>query len=117
MPALVQRARWEASQRPLFVKTVWQNGVRHAILSKDDPLFARSVESRARILQAQPVLQDQVPTLPPRPTELERCLMKLQLVLATEPKNTNLPDRKNSESHGTPQKCKVDFPLKFPELQ
>uniref|UniRef100_T1HDL9 Uncharacterized protein n=1 Tax=Rhodnius prolixus TaxID=13249 RepID=T1HDL9_RHOPR len=29
--------RWEASQRPLFVKTVWIAGARHAILSQDDP--------------------------------------------------------------------------------
>lgn len=28
---------WETSQRPLFVKSVWQNGYRHAILSKEDP--------------------------------------------------------------------------------
>lgn len=31
--------RWQSSQRPLFVRTVWVNGIRHAILSADDPLL------------------------------------------------------------------------------
>lgn len=30
--------RWESSQRPLFVKSVWMNGYRHAVLSKEDPI-------------------------------------------------------------------------------
>lgn len=29
--------RWESSQRPLFVKSVWLDGYRHAILTKEDP--------------------------------------------------------------------------------
>lgn len=32
---------WESSQRPLFVKTVWKNGYRHAILTKEDPAFKK----------------------------------------------------------------------------
>lgn len=38
---------WESSQRPLFVKSVWQNGYRHAILSKEDPA-AKSKSPRLR---------------------------------------------------------------------
>lgn len=30
-------SRWAASERPLFVRTVWVSGARHAILSPDDP--------------------------------------------------------------------------------
>jgi hypothetical protein len=94
MPAMVQRARWETSQRPLFVKTVWRNGLRHAILSKDDPLCTRREQRRdtsnptilTRLIPSQ---SSQVIT-PARPSELERCLMKLQLVLATEPRPNNV---------------------------
>jgi hypothetical protein len=106
MPALVQRARWEASQRPLFVKTVWQNGVRHAILSKDDPLFTKNEPTRATVsiskfLQSQPSAAEVHPpvSLKPRPSELERCLMKLQLVIATEPKISSPVERKREESY------------------
>ncbi|XP_065352710.1 diacylglycerol kinase kappa-like isoform X2 [Cloeon dipterum] len=78
---LAQRPRWEASQRPLFVRTVVRNGVRHAILWADDPLAA----PRPRPPPLPP--GDEPPAPPPRPSELERCLMKLQLVLAAaEPK-------------------------------
>jgi hypothetical protein len=35
----IMPARWQSSQRPLFVRTVWVNGLRHAILSADDPLY------------------------------------------------------------------------------
>lgn len=31
------RCHWESSQRPLFVKSVWKDGYRHAILTKEDP--------------------------------------------------------------------------------
>lgn len=111
MPALVQRARWEASQRPLFVKTVWQNGVRHAILSKDDPLFAKNEPTRVSIskfLQAQPSAAEVHPpvSLKPKPSELERCLMKLQLVLATEPKISSPAEKKRDESYNIGY-CKV----------
>lgn len=37
MCAIMSSSRWESSQRPLFVKSVWMNGYRHAILSKEDP--------------------------------------------------------------------------------
>jgi hypothetical protein len=115
MPALVQRARWEASQRPLFVKTVWQNGVRHAILSKDDPLFAKNEPSRANVSISK-FLQSQQPSasevhppvsLKPRPSELERCLMKLQLVIATEPKISSPVEKKREESYNSSGNYKV----------
>lgn len=33
------RSHWETSEKPIYVRTVWINGVRHAILSKNDPLL------------------------------------------------------------------------------
>lgn len=41
MPAL-----WQSSQRPMYVKTVWVDGFRHAILTKDDPYFLRNAKKR-----------------------------------------------------------------------
>ncbi|KAI5694921.1 hypothetical protein M8J75_007779 [Diaphorina citri] len=32
------RSHWETSEKSIYVRTVWINGVRHAILSKNDPL-------------------------------------------------------------------------------
>ncbi|XP_059487525.1 uncharacterized protein LOC132203638 [Neocloeon triangulifer] len=111
MPALVQRARWETSQRPLFVKTVWQNGVRHAILSKDDPLFAKNEPAPNRFSKI--LLSQSAPEVPapmrPRPSELERCLMKLQLVLASEPKVAIISEKKRSPDFPSPEE--EVFPL------
>ncbi|KAL1450765.1 hypothetical protein WDU94_003090 [Cyamophila willieti] len=33
------RAHWETSEKSIYIRTVWINGVRHAILSKNDPLL------------------------------------------------------------------------------
>lgn len=37
--------RWESSKRPLFVKSVWIDGYRHAILSDQDPILKRNIKS------------------------------------------------------------------------
>lgn len=37
--------RWESSKRPLFVKQVWQDGYRHAILSEEDPALKKNIKS------------------------------------------------------------------------
>ncbi|KAI5635775.1 hypothetical protein NE865_11473 [Phthorimaea operculella] len=41
MPAL-----WQSSQRPMYVRTVWVGGFRHAILTHDDPFFTRNNSRR-----------------------------------------------------------------------
>lgn len=41
MPAI-----WSSSERPISVRTVWVNGIRHAILTPDDPLL--DVKNRQR---------------------------------------------------------------------
>ncbi|BES87712.1 unnamed protein product [Nesidiocoris tenuis] len=43
-------SRWDASTRPLFVRTVWVSGARHAILTPDDPAkdFIRCPTTSAR---------------------------------------------------------------------
>ncbi|KPI95706.1 hypothetical protein RR46_11419 [Papilio xuthus] len=43
MPAL-----WQASQRPMYIRTVWIDGFRHAILTHDDPLYIELNSKRRR---------------------------------------------------------------------
>ncbi|XP_063624338.1 uncharacterized protein LOC134796225 [Cydia splendana] len=33
--------RWQSSQRPMYVRTVWVDGFRHAILTPDDPYYTK----------------------------------------------------------------------------
>lgn len=40
MPAI-----WSSSERPLSVRTIWVDGIRHPILTSDDPLLAKSKKS------------------------------------------------------------------------
>lgn len=41
MPAL-----WQSSQRPMYVRTVWVDGFRHAILTQDDPYLLKLAKRR-----------------------------------------------------------------------
>lgn len=41
MPAL-----WQSSQRPMYVRTVWVGGFRHAILTQDDPYLLKLAKRR-----------------------------------------------------------------------
>ncbi|CAG5045398.1 unnamed protein product [Parnassius apollo] len=43
MPAL-----WQASQRPMYIRTVWIDGFRHAILTHDDPHYIELNAKRRR---------------------------------------------------------------------
>lgn len=47
---------WESSQRPLFVKSVWKNGYRHAILTNEDP--AAKISARSPRLSANSLKQE-----------------------------------------------------------
>ncbi|KOB75075.1 Uncharacterized protein OBRU01_08134 [Operophtera brumata] len=41
MPAL-----WQSSQRPMYIRTVWVDGFRHAILTQDDPYLLKLAKRR-----------------------------------------------------------------------
>ncbi|XP_035726513.1 DNA ligase 1-like isoform X1 [Vespa mandarinia] len=41
MPAI-----WSSSERPLSVRTIWVDGIRHAVLSPDDPLINTKIRRR-----------------------------------------------------------------------
>lgn len=71
--------RWQSSQRPLFVRTVWVNGIRHAILSADDPLlqYVPLTASRPSTTSSSP--QSSSSIINSRRYRIEDCLVKLQL--------------------------------------
>lgn len=87
-------ARWQSSQRPLFVRTVWVNGLRHAILSAEDPLF-RCRSPTVSNPASRPSSCSSVGTFTSSSSgsaqscDLEPCLIKLQLVLASNKSQTN----------------------------
>lgn len=90
MPA----ARWQSSQGPLFVPTVWVNGLRHAILSADDPLFQCRSPAISRS-GGRPGSCSSVSTFTSSSSgsahncdDLEHCLVKLQLVLTSNQSST-----------------------------
>jgi len=97
-------ARWQSSQKPLFVRTVWVNGLRHAILSADDPLF----QCRSPVISnsgGRPSSCNSVSTFTSSSSgstnncednascDLENCLVKLQLIF-----NSNKSPTKPSTS-------------------
>ncbi|XP_046603433.1 uncharacterized protein LOC124296971 [Neodiprion virginianus] len=79
MPAI-----WSSSERPISVRTVWVDGVRHAILSPDDPLVQSHASlrtcQRSRPTTSRSVNyrdQDYFPEV----NDLRECLVKLRVVV------------------------------------
>lgn len=94
MPAI-----WASSERPLFVRTVWMDGVRHAVLSPDDPVVVNprlrrrprtSEEKRDLLAMRQRQMQET------RLDRLNSCFMNLQVVV-----EKNFPDNGNEGSPST----------------
>lgn len=88
MPAI-----WASSERPLFVRTVWIDGIRHAILSPDDPVVnPRLHRHRPRTSKEKSLLamHQQTET---RLDRLSSCFMNLHVVV-----EKNFPDDKVSSS-------------------
>ncbi|XP_022126404.2 uncharacterized protein LOC111001042 [Pieris rapae] len=81
MPAL-----WQASQRPMYIRTVWVDGFRHAILTHDDPCYLRLSAKRRPYSTAstQKHTTSRHSRLSPTNDELEDCLRKLQLIVTNE---------------------------------
>lgn len=88
-----QPARWQSSQRPLFVRTVWVNGLRHAVLSADDPLFrcrgpvvSSSGRRSGSCSSVSTVTSSSSGSA--HSCDLEHCLIKLQLVIPSDKSQT-----------------------------
>lgn len=89
MPAI-----WASSERPLFVRTVWVDGMRHAILSPDDPVVNPRLHLRCRprtstetsyAAKHQPVES--------RVDRLNSCLVNLHMVVKKSLSNSEISSR------------------------
>lgn len=85
MPAI-----WSSSERPLFVRTVWLDGIRHAILSPDDPVVNPRLRQRPQTSKEKSfsITHQQTETKLDR---LNSCFMNLHVVV-----EKNFPDDKIS---------------------
>lgn len=82
MPAI-----WASSERPLFVRTVWVDGMRHAVLSPDDPVINPRLHRRPRTFAEKNFSKhEQTET---RLERLNSCFMNLHVVV-----EKNFPDNK-----------------------
>lgn len=79
---------WSSSERPITVRTVWVDGIRHAILSHDDPFL--NIKSRRR--QQTLVTKEKIYPLKyeqynSNSEGLDNCFLKLRLVVEKSEKN------------------------------
>lgn len=83
MPAI-----WASSERSLFVRTVWVDGMRHAVLSPDDPAINPRLHRRSRTFVEKnfSAKHEQTET---RLERLNSCFMNLHIVV-----EKNFPDNK-----------------------
>ena len=82
MPAL-----WQSSQRPMYIRTVWVDGFRHAILTHDDPQFLKLCAKRRRPHSSascvKSTIRRNISALSLH-DDLGGCLRKLNLVIRSE---------------------------------
>lgn len=73
-------ATWSSSERPISVRTVWVDGIRHAILSPDDPLINSKACRRSRVSKDKNYSSEyQQPE--PRLDRLNSCFANLRVVV------------------------------------
>ncbi|XP_072747455.1 uncharacterized protein [Anoplolepis gracilipes] len=83
MPAI-----WASSERPLFVRTVWVDGMRHAVLSPDDPVINPRLHRHPRTF-AEKNFSAKHEQAESRLDRLNSCFMNLHVVV-----EKNFPDNK-----------------------
>ncbi|XP_059052101.1 uncharacterized protein LOC131846736 [Achroia grisella] len=94
MPAL-----WQSSQGPMYVKTVWVDGFRHAILSHDDPFLIklnakkRRPHSSASTTNSKFTPRHRNSRLSSHEDSLEGCLRKLDFVIRSDKSNIAIRPR------------------------
>lgn len=87
MPAI-----WASSERPLFVRTVWVDGMRHAVLTPDDPVVNPRLRRhpRASMEKSFPAKHQQAET---RLDRLNNCFMNLHVVVEKNFPDSKIPPR------------------------
>ncbi|XP_047029986.1 uncharacterized protein LOC124637515 [Helicoverpa zea] len=79
---------WQSSQRPMYVRTVWVGGFRHAILTHDDPYLLK-LKRRRPNSSASSTSHNKSSRLSPPSDDLQDCLRKLNLVLTSDKSRIN----------------------------
>lgn len=87
MPAI-----WSSSERPISVRTIWVDGIRHAILSPDDPLIHSESRRRSRVSRNK-TYSTEYQQLESRLDRLNSCFTNLQMVV-----KKNLSETKTTSS-------------------
>lgn len=96
MPAI-----WPSSERPISVRTVWVDGVRHIILSSDDPLLNVRTRQRPRMSIAKE--KDYSVELYKSGLDgLDSCFVKLHVVLEKSSSGTDGPSRMTRRQSAPP---------------
>lgn len=85
----VMPAIWASSERPLFVRTIWVDGMRHAVLSPDDPAVNTRLRRHPRTSAEKSFSAKHQPT-ETRLDRLNTCFMNLHVVV-----EKNFSDSKN----------------------
>ncbi|XP_026738695.1 uncharacterized protein LOC113501697 [Trichoplusia ni] len=82
---------WQSSQRPMYVRTVWVGGFRHAILTHDDPYLLKLHAKRRRPNSSASCATNTNNTnlISHRTEDLQDCLRKLNLVLTSDKSRIN----------------------------
>lgn len=114
MPAI-----WSSSERPISVRTVWVDGIRHAILTPDDPLLDLKTRRRPQTTPTKPknfsakhVCRESLH----RPTEsLDSCLVKFH-VLSDRRDPDSLSDTKITRRQSAPISRTLDAPKNLLDL-
>ncbi|CAH2095943.1 unnamed protein product [Euphydryas editha] len=110
MPAL-----WQSSQRPMYIRTVWVDGFRHAILTQDDPHFQKLCAKRRRphssASSAKSTFNRNIRSSLSHHDDLTDCLRKINLVI----KNEIVHERTEQQPHieklnlADVENCEDDF--------
>lgn len=87
MPAI-----WSSSERPISVRTIWVDGIRHAILSPDDPLIHSESRRRSHVSRNK-TYSTEYQQLESRLDRLNSCFTNLQMVV-----KKNLSETKTTSS-------------------
>lgn len=92
MPAL-----WQSSQRPMYVRTVWVDGFRHAILSHDDPYLLKLNAKRRRPHSSASTTKLTKNSRLSDHDDLDVCLRKFNFVIRSDKSKFTKRQQKNSQ--------------------
>lgn len=94
-------ARWQSSERPLFVRTVWVDGAHHAILSPDDPALRCRPGSCPTVHHTAPA--------PPMKNDLGPCVLQLRVVVEQQQTSPDVPPPLSTAAPRCRRRCRPRY--------